>query len=147
MLFSKTTGYGIRALVYLARQEDSRLCGLQEIAEEENIPTAYLGKILGDLRRHNILRSVKGIHGGYELARPADAITIWDIYRVLDPVIDFNSCILGLSECGDSDPCVLHTAWAPLKEKIVHLLKIKTIAEIAYGNGAQTVAGENEKPE
>ncbi len=96
MLFSKTTGYGIRALVYLAKQTESQLCGLQEIAENENIPSAYLGKILGDLRKHQLLRSVKGIHGGYELAQSADSITLWDVYQILDPLIDCEQCILGL---------------------------------------------------
>ena len=72
MLFSKTTGYAIRALVYIAKQPEACLCGLQEIAEEENIPAAYLGKILGDLRKLQLLHSVKGIHGGYELARASE---------------------------------------------------------------------------
>lgn len=131
MLFSKTTGYGIRALVYLARQNDSQLCGLQEIAEHENIPSAYLGKILGDLRKHQLLNSVKGIHGGYELAQPADSITLWDVYQILDPLIDCDQCILGLNHCEDKCPCALHDSWMPLREDFINLLQTKTIAQIA----------------
>ena len=131
MLFSKTTGYAIRALVYLAKQTDSQLCGLQEIAEHENIPSAYLGKILGDLRKHQLLHSVKGIHGGYELAQPADSITLWDICQILEPVPDCNQCILGLSSCENKCPCVLHESWVPLREDFVNLLQTKTIAQIA----------------
>lgn len=131
MFFSKTTGYGIRALVYLARHTGRDLCGLQEIAEEENIPSAYLGKILGDLRKHQLLRSVKGIHGGYELAQPADSITLWDIYQILDPLIDCDQCILGLNHCEDKCPCALHHSWKPLRDDFVNLLQTKTIAQIA----------------
>lgn len=131
MIFSKTTGYGIRALVYLAKQYESDLCGLQEIAEKENIPSAYLGKILGDLRKHHILRSVKGIHGGYELAHPADSITLWDIYQILDPAIDCKRCILGLSDCDENKPCAMHDSWVPLRDKFVDLMQTKTIAEVA----------------
>lgn len=134
MLFSKTTGYGIRALVYLAKQSESQLCGLQEIAENEKIPSAYLGKILGDLRKHQLLRSVKGIHGGYELAQAPDSITLWDVYQILDPLIDCDQCILGLEHCEDKCPCALHHAWMPIKDDFVHLLRTKTIAQISNGN-------------
>lgn len=132
MFFSKTTGYGIRALVYLANQmEDDHLCGLQEIAKEENIPTAYLGKILGDLRKHQILNSVKGIYGGYELAQSADSITLWDVYQILDPAIDCDQCILGHKDCDDKNTCALHEDWMPMKDDFINLLQTKTIAQIA----------------
>ncbi|MEZ5344226.1 MAG: Rrf2 family transcriptional regulator [Pyrinomonadaceae bacterium] len=131
MFFSKTTGYGIRALVYLARQKESYLCGLQEIAEQEQIPAAYLGKILGDLRKHHLLRSEKGIHGGYELAQSADSITLWDVYQILDPIIDCDHCILGMNSCLDESPCALHDSWVPIRNDFVELLHTKTIAQMA----------------
>ncbi|MCW5960710.1 MAG: Rrf2 family transcriptional regulator [Pyrinomonadaceae bacterium] len=134
MLLSKTTGYGIRALVYIAQQGVSQLCGLQEIAAEENIPPAYLGKVLGDLRKHQLLRSVKGLHGGYELAQPADKITLWDVYQILDPLIDCNQCILGLTHCEERNPCALHDSWIPIKDEFVEMLRTKTIAQISNGN-------------
>lgn len=133
MLFSKTTGYGIRALVFLARRKDTQLCGLQEIAESENIPQAYLSKILGDLRKHQLLRSVKGLHGGYELAKAAEDITLWDVYQILDPLIDCDQCILGLPDCDDEDACALHDSWLPIKVQLVKMLRTKTIAQISSG--------------
>lgn len=118
-------------MVYLARRSGSQMCGLQEIAEHENIPSAYLGKILGDLRKHQLLRSVKGIHGGYELSQPADSITLWDIYQILDPLIDFDQCILGLAHCQDDCPCTLHDTWMPLRKGFFNMLQTKTIGEVA----------------
>ncbi len=131
MLFSKTTGYAIRALVYLCKNGTDHLCGLQEIAEKEQIPSAYLGKILGDLRKHQLLRSVKGIHGGYELAQPADSITLWDVYQILDPLPSYDQCVLGLNRCENQCPCALHEVWMPLKEDFINLLQNKTIAQIS----------------
>ncbi len=131
MLFSKTTGYAIRALVYLAQQEEACLCGLQEIAKEENIPSAYLGKILGDLRKHKMLHSVKGIHGGYELAKPADSITLWDVIYILDPLTNCDGCVLGMNSCDDGIPCALHKSWLPIKEDLINLLQTETIGHIA----------------
>jgi Rrf2 family protein len=131
MIFSKTTGYGIRALAYLARQPKSCLCRLQDIAEKEKIPAVYLRKVLGELRRHRLLHSVKGIHGGYELLRQPETITLWEIYGILDPDPYFDQCILGHSICEDNSSCVLHEEWKLLRKQFVELLRSKTIAQIA----------------
>ena len=131
MTFSKTTGYGIRALAYLAKQPEPRLCGLHEIAESEKIPSVYLRKVLGELRRHRLLYSVKGIRGGYKLARNPETITLWEVFGILDPDPYFDQCILGHSICEDCSSCVLHEDWKVLREEFVKLLQSKTIAQIA----------------
>ncbi len=128
---SKATGYGIRALAYLAAKPSNSLCGILEIAAHENIPPVYLRKVLGELRRHRLLRSVKGIHGGYELARPAETITLWEVFRLLEPDPYVDSCPLGRGACNGSNPCALHTDWQRLREEMVRLLQNKTISEIA----------------
>ena len=131
MLFSKTTGYGIRALVYLAGQPAGRLCRLQEVAESERIPPLYLRKVLGELRRRRLLRSVKGIHGGYELSRPAETITLWEIFRVLEPDPYLDACILGHGPCNPDASCALHADWSKLRRELTRLLQNKTIGEMA----------------
>jgi Rrf2 family protein len=131
MVFSKATGYGIRALAYLAGQPEPGLCGLHEIAEHEQIPPVYLRKVLGELRRHRLLRSVKGIHGGYELARPAKNISLWEVFRVLEPDPYLDGCILGKAACNPDQPCVLHEDWRRVRKELVALLQSKTIEQIA----------------
>jgi Rrf2 family protein len=130
MMFSKTTAYGIRALAYLANHQHGP-CGLQQIVEHEKIPPVYLRKVLGELRRHRLLRSVKGIHGGYELARPPETITLWEVFRVLDPDPYLDMCILGHAQCGYESLCALHEDWQKLRSDLVRLLKGKTISEVA----------------
>ena len=76
MIFSKATGYGIRALAYLAKHAGENPCGLREIAEAEQIPPLYLSKVLGDLRRQRLVRSTKGIHGGCVLAQQPQEISL-----------------------------------------------------------------------
>ena len=131
MIFSKATGYGIRALAFLASNSNAGLCGLTEIAEHEQIPPVYLRKILGELRRHRLLRSVKGIHGGYELARPPQSITLWDVFRVLEPDPYIDACILGHGVCTPACGCSLHDDWQKIRHELVEMLQTKTIFEIA----------------
>jgi Rrf2 family protein len=130
MIFSKATGYGIRALAYLAKRPGGGLCGLQQIAEHEHIPPVYLRKVLGELRRHRMLHSVKGIHGGYELARPADTITLWEVFRVLEPDPYLDACILGCGPCDPDSSCALHEDWQKLRSGLVGLMQTRTISEV-----------------
>ena len=139
MILSKTTAYGIRALAYLASQPDSGLCGLQEIAEQERIPPVYLRKVLGELRRHRLLRSVKGLHGGYELARLPQNISLWEVFQVLEPDPYLDECILGCGMCPSPDSCALHEDWQKWRKAFVELLQHKTIAELATANGGLKV--------
>jgi len=131
MIFSKATGYGIRALAYMASQSGHGLFGLQEIAVHEDIPPAYLRKVLGELRRHRFLRSVKGIHGGYELVRAPETITLWDVFSLLeaDPYMDV--CILGNKVCSPESSCAFHDDWQRIRKDMVALLQNRTIAEAA----------------
>jgi len=131
MIFSKATGYGIRALAYLARHPDSGLCGLREIAEHEHIPPVYLRKLLGELRRHRLLNSTKGIHGGYELAKPPENITLWEVFRVLEPDPYLDACILGCGRCNHEASCALHDDWQRVKNELIGLMQTKTISEVA----------------
>ena len=130
MIFSKATSYGIRALAYIASQPE-RLCGLQEIAEHEAIPPAYLRKILGELRRHRLLRSVKGIHGGYELGRAPQDITLWEVFKVLEPDPYMDTCILGNTVCKPDASCAFHEDWSRVRKDLVSLLETRTIYEAA----------------
>jgi Rrf2 family protein len=131
MILSKTTSYGIRALAYIASQPEPRLLGLQEIAAHENIPPAYLRKILGELRRHRLLRSVKGIHGGYELGRSAEEITLWEVFKVLEPDPYMDTCILGNKVCSPESACAFHNDWQNVRKQLVALLETRTISEAA----------------
>jgi len=128
MILSKATGYGILALAYLANQPRNRRCGLEEIATHEQIPPVFLRKVLGELRRHRLLRSIKGIHGGYELNRPPETITLWEVVQSLEHDPDFDTCVLGRGSCCSEVPCPFHDDWQKVREAWITLLKSKTIS-------------------
>jgi Rrf2 family protein len=78
-MFSRSTGYSIEALTYLAGQPSGKLTGAREISAAARVPMPFLSKLLRNLSRHKLLRSFKGVRGGYELARPAEKVTIGEI--------------------------------------------------------------------
>ena len=105
-MFSSTMEYALRASVYLAAQE-GRACINQEIAEAMQVPAGYLAKVLQNLRRSGIVKSQRGMNGGFVLSRPAENITILDVVNAVDPVPRITKCPLGLPEHRDQ-LCPLH---------------------------------------
>lgn len=76
--------YALLALVYLARHADDDYVSAETIAQAQNIPLKFLEQILFALKRAKYLRSSKGQHGGYHLAKPADKISLAEIIRLFD---------------------------------------------------------------
>jgi Rrf2 family transcriptional regulator, iron-sulfur cluster assembly transcription factor len=130
MLYSSACGYAIRALTFLATQPAGVLGQLRDIALAEDIPPAFLGKILQDLVHARLLRSSKGPHGGYALARRATAITLLDIKAAIDGTADLEGCASGFGRCSDDMPCPQHERFKPLRVAMKRYLATTTVADM-----------------
>ncbi len=84
MKLTSRSEYALLALVYLARHESKEYISAEAIALAQKIPLKFLEQILFALKRAKYLRSSKGQHGGYHLAKPADKIALADIIRLFD---------------------------------------------------------------
>ncbi|MGO8858676.1 MAG: RrF2 family transcriptional regulator [Steroidobacteraceae bacterium] len=84
MKLTARSEYALLALVYLGRQKSGELVSADTIARAQGIPLKFLEQILLTLKRARYLRSTKGQHGGYELAKPVDTMTLAEIIRLLD---------------------------------------------------------------
>jgi Rrf2 family protein len=80
-LFSAKMEYALRSILYLAQQPSGLPVQSRDIAEAEHIPGPYLDQILAVLKRAGLVRSIRGIGGGYELARSPTQITVGDVLR------------------------------------------------------------------
>ncbi len=83
-MLSNKAKYAFKAMFALARIRDDELLQATEISVQENIPKKFLDLILLELRRHGLVRSVRGQRGGYALARPAGEVTLGQVIRVID---------------------------------------------------------------
>jgi Rrf2 family protein len=84
MRISRTTGYALLAVGYIAQHRDEKIILSQDISKKYNIPLEYLLKILQQLVRANVLRSKRGPRGGFSLAKPPHKITILEIVEAVD---------------------------------------------------------------
>ena len=84
MRISRTTGYALLAVGYIAKHKEEKVVLSQDISKKFDIPLEYLLKILQQLVRANLLRSKRGPRGGFSLIRPASRITVLQIIEAVD---------------------------------------------------------------
>ena len=84
MRISRSTGYALLGVGYIAQHQEQEVILSQSISKEYNIPLEYLLKILQQLVRANVLRSKRGPRGGFSLAKPAKKITMLQVIEAVD---------------------------------------------------------------
>ncbi len=133
MLYASGSEYAIRALTHLAHQPPGQLTLLSEIATAQDLPAAFLGKILKEFVRAGVLRSARGPRGGYALTHRPEEITLLRVKEILEGTADLDRCAVGLDPCSDDTPCPLHESFKPLRSAIRRYLDETTIADVSRG--------------
>jgi len=107
MKFSTKSTYGIRAMVNLAKNSKGVSLSLAKIAEEEKISLGYLERLFSKLKKAGLVKSERGVNGGYSLTRRAEDISILDIVKTLEGDISYFRCIDedGVVSCDSLDVC------------------------------------------
>jgi len=134
-MLSKKTKYGLKALSYLARQEESTPKQIQEIAKAENIPRKFLESILLALKNNGFLGSKKGKGGGYYLLRPANEIPLTSVMRVLEGPIAMISCVSlnyyeACDDCPDEATCSVHRLMIQVRDSALYVYRNNSLADI-----------------
>ncbi|MBM3739032.1 MAG: Rrf2 family transcriptional regulator [Acidobacteria bacterium] len=131
MIYSKSSEYAIRAFVYLASTPPGKYAMVKQIAEESDIPSHFLAKILQQLARKGLLKSSKGPTGGFALAQPPAETTLCQIVDTVDGLNDYKRCLGGRTECNDQAPCGLHDSWKHMRSSIIEYLERTSIEAVA----------------
>lgn len=133
MIFSKACEYGIRATIYIAQQSlNKKRVSLKDIAKEIDSPEAFTAKILQTLARNEIIDSVKGATGGFEIKGKAmKKIKLMDIAVAIDGGINEKMCVLGLKKCSEKHPCPVHHQYKSIKKNLLEMLKHTSLEEMS----------------
>ena len=136
MIFTRASQYAIRALTYLAAHHGSELSRLEKIAKDEKIPQPFLGKILQRLAQKRLVRSAKGLNGGFGLALSPEEITLYSILNAIEDLSAKESdCVLGLNICSEQNPCALHHYWIDRRAKELEFLNTMTLQHLCAERG------------
>lgn len=142
MHVGRRVDYAVRALAYLAGQEARRVVGRAEIETRQGIPRHFLSKILRALVAGGLLDSVAGAHGGFRLRRPASAITIRQVYEVLEGDLCLIDCVREPgSACCFASVCTQIEIWRGAQRILLEYLGGISIAAVADGHGLRPRLG------
>jgi len=132
---TRRTDYGIRALIFLAREPGSH-SKAGEIGAEMEIPIGFLQQVLQELQRARLVRSRSGPSGGYALAREPESITIREIVEALEGPIELKECALRGGPCHWEQVCALHWVWSSAQASLAKRLEAATLARVAADDAA-----------
>jgi Rrf2 family protein len=133
MQISTKGKYAVRAILNIAHHGDGTPVALAAISKEEGISLLFLEQIFQSLRKGEIVRSVRGAHGGYVLARDPSDITIGEIIRLLEPPLYTSSCFSkheAVDNCRIAGSCLGFVLWKQLAELVDGFLDSITVADM-----------------
>jgi Rrf2 family protein len=129
-VLSNTAQYALRAMIYVGQREGRGPIRVEEIAEQLSVPRNYLSKIMHALTKEGVLRSLRGPHGGFELARPSASISLFDLVAPFDDIEARRVCLLGRKECSDVHPCAIHDHWKATATQVARFFRETSLAEV-----------------
>ena len=130
MKISTKGRYGLRILIDLATHDANKPRLVRDIAESQQISEKYISRLIVDLRRARLVRSVRGMKGGFFLARPPKEITLLDILETMEGTVSIVDCVMAPEKCPRHGGCTARGIWQKLNGGIRELMRSITFEEI-----------------
>jgi len=135
MQITKETDYAIRCVLHLSQDPD-KVIMVDAIARNKKIPKSFLAKILQKLSKAGIVKSFRGVNGGYQLGKHPSDISLLNIIESIEGPVVMNECAMNKKVCDMSDSCTVHPVW----------LKIRKIVESTLSDyNLETLSANNKK--
>ncbi len=143
MKLSTRGKYGMYAMIFLAQHAGEGPQSLKAFSALD-LPEAYLEQLLGSLRRAELVKTVRGVQGGYQLSRSPEEITVRDVLEALEGELTLSGCVSDPeASCARSGSCPARGVWEYLTERINLLLDGITLTDMVQNNlGARKTGGE-----
>ena len=130
-MFTTKTEYGLRAMKALARNKGKQPLSLAQISRSEHISQSYLEQIFAKLKANDLVRSAKGVAGGYVLYRPAKNISMFEIIEALEgPLAVFYCMSKESNNIACKGDCLTKKVWQELQNNIIKTLRKFKLADL-----------------
>ena len=128
--------YAVTAMLDLAINSNDQPVNLNEISERQAISLSYLEQLFSKLRREQLVKSVRGPGGGYQLNAASNEISVANVINAVNESMDVSRCE-GRANCHDGKQCLTHNLWVDLSERINSFLDNITLGELIQQNEQQ----------
>ncbi|MEK6680112.1 MAG: Rrf2 family transcriptional regulator [Nitrospirota bacterium] len=132
MKISAKSEYGIIALIDVANHFGSEPIQVRNIANRYNLPERFLEQIMTTLKKAGLVKSIRGAHGGYQLARTPWEITLGDALNALDGDISPMYCVSenNKEQCSKERLCTIKDVWEEIKGCMQKTLSAITLKDM-----------------
>jgi Rrf2 family protein len=131
MTISTKGRYGIRLMLELAMANGAKAVSLHDIAQRQDISEKYLWQIIHPLKVAGLVTAARGAHGGYQLSKDPEEITVKDILAILEGSETIVECISHPKVCRRNRTCAARDMWSDIQRKVSEALAGFTLADLA----------------
>jgi len=128
---SRKIDYGLRAMIHLAGVPAGKISSLQDLSVTLHLPREFLAKILKHLTARGLVRSARGAHGGYQLARPPRDISFLEVIEAVEGPVQLNVCLDDKDRCDVSAGCTMYHVWKAGQDRMLEVYRRTSLAELA----------------
>jgi len=104
---------------------------VKELSQLQGLSPKYLEQIMAVLKAAGLVKAVRGLHGGYELATSPESITLCDVYEALEGAPVLVECVAHPETCAMRAKCPTRDTWVELNDAVTRVLKQTTVADLA----------------
>jgi Rrf2 family protein len=133
MKFSAKSEYGILALLYITCHGEATPVTVQTMAQELLIPRRFLEQIVNIFKKHGFIKSVRGAHGGYMLARDPQSITVKEILNLTEGPFQTWGCVTDKENfyCSFQNVCAVRGIWQEIQDSVERVLNSFNLKELS----------------
>jgi len=129
MQITRKSDYAISCILHMSK-EPEKLFVIDKLAEPLSIPKSFLSKILHQLSLAGIIKSIRGVKGGYQLLKRPEEISLYDVIEATEGPIALNRCVINKKMCTLSDRCSVYPVWVKIRQDIQRQLKEHNFADL-----------------
>ncbi len=130
MKISTKGRYGLRILLDLILHDSETPRLIRDIAESQQISEKYISRLIIDLRRAGMVRSIRGAKGGFRIAKKPEEITLLDVVEVMEGPLSIVDCVRSPEKCTRHENCATRAIWDKLNSEIRASMSRITLADI-----------------
>ena len=133
--------YAVMALADIAKFDNGKPIPLRDISLRQGISLLYLEQIFSKLKKNNIVKSTRGVNGGYVLKSKPDQIKLSNIFSAVNEEVKTIQCKKDSKKgCnGKSSKCITHNLWDELEIHIQHFFNKKNLGDLIKGNNENRI--------
>lgn len=130
MQITRAGEYAVLGVTFLVRKGADRAVMMDELCEAESIPKSFLAKIFQTLSRAGLVRSQRGVRGGFRLTRDPETITVLEILEAIEGKLAFQRCLEDPVECHKHETCTLCDVFTEAQHRVKEVFQNTTIADL-----------------